>query len=432
MRTLAAATVVMCALAGPRLGAAAPANAPSQVDRSSAMARYDLNHDGLLSVAEKEAYKQEILRRVASVRAASLKKYDINGNGKLDPDEQTSLREARAKQHARSEARALGKFDANGDGTLDAEEQALRREARESWIADKRAQALQTFDANKNGVLDPSEKAAMKLKAEDARAMALQAYDKNADGRVDAQERTNASQAELDQVLDSRKPHRILTAATGGEAVSSDGSARLLVPPAALTEDGASVGVVASGETRDGSRRILKVYHAHWTGPALKKPALLTVSYAGFASTVKPSNLVIGRWVADAWQEVGGAVGTEDQLVTIEVTEPGRYALMERSLPAAAAALSNLSVGPSSGKSFAGGADIRFRLGAPGGVSVKIYDPAGRHIRSLADGRTMGDGEHVVQWDGRSKEGRGVSSGLYIIVVEGPANRLTKKMMFVR
>jgi Ca2+-binding EF-hand superfamily protein len=405
----------------------------AEADRSSAMARYDLNRDGVLSLAEKEAYKQEILRRMASTRAAVLKKHDLNGNGRLDPDEQAAYREARAKQRARSEARALGKFDADGNGTLDPAEQAVRQQQRETWIAGKRAQALQVFDANKNGVLDPSEKATMTQRAEEARAVAVEAYDKNADGRVDPQERANASAADLEKVIEARKPRRVLKAEIGGEAVSSDGTARLVIQPAALTVDGASVGVAASGETRDGTRRILKIYHAHWTGPALKKPATLTVSYADVASAVKPSSLVIGRWVTDAWQEVGGAVGPENQRVSVEITEQGRYALMERtSFTAAAAVLSDLRVGPSSGKSFVDGADIRFRLAAPAGVRVKIYDTAGRHIRSLADGQTMGDGEHVMQWDGRSKEGRGVSSGLYIVELEGPANRLTKKLLFVR
>lgn len=427
MRTLAAATVVALALIGPK---AAPA---AEADRSSAMARWDTNHDGVLSVAEKEAYKQEILRRVASVRAASVKKYDTNANGRLDPDEQTALRNARAKQHINSQARALSKFDANHNGKLDPEEEAQRREERESWIADKRVQALQTFDANKNGVLDPDEKAAMKLKAEQARATALDIYDKNGDGRIDPQERASVSTTQLEQEILSRKPRKLVRAATGGEVVASDGGARLLLQPDALTEDGAEVGVVGSGETRDGTRRILKTYHAHWTGPALKKPANLSISYADVASTVNPSNLVIGRWVADAWEELGGAPSKDDQRVSVDITEAGRYALMEKvSAATGPATLSDLRIGPTVGKSFAGGADIHFRLAAPGGVTVKIYDPAGRHIRSLADGRTMGQGEQVLKWDGRSKDGRGVSSGLYIIVLEGSANRISKKVMFVR
>ncbi len=62
--------------------------------------------------------------------------------------------------------------------------------------------------------------------------------------------------------------------------------------------------------------------------------------------------------------------------------------------------------------------EIRFRLGAPGPVSLRVYDVAGRLVRTLAFGREMASGVHAVVWQGRDDRGLGVASGLYIARLE--------------
>lgn len=52
------------------------------------------------------------------------------------------------------------------------------------------------------------------------------------------------------------------------------------------------------------------------------------------------------------------------------------------------------------------------RLGSPGGVSVKIFDLAGRHVRSLLTRESLSEGEHVLRWDGRGSDGGSVSNGV--------------------
>ena len=56
---------------------------------------------------------------------------------------------------------------------------------------------------------------------------------------------------------------------------------------------------------------------------------------------------------------------------------------------------------------------IRFRLETAGPVTLRIYDLAGRLVRTLVDGGALEAGLHEVSWEGRSDQGRTLASGLY-------------------
>ena len=64
---------------------------------------------------------------------------------------------------------------------------------------------------------------------------------------------------------------------------------------------------------------------------------------------------------------------------------------------------------------------IVFTLGKTVPVTIKIYNVAGRLIRSLKTGEQLFVGENAVSWDGKNEENENCVSGLYIIcvVVEG-------------
>jgi hypothetical protein len=62
---------------------------------------------------------------------------------------------------------------------------------------------------------------------------------------------------------------------------------------------------------------------------------------------------------------------------------------------------------------FTGSTEVRFSLAAPQAVSVRIYDAGGRLIRTLWDG-TQAAGEHGLIWDGRTNDGVGANSGVYL------------------
>ena len=79
------------------------------------------------------------------------------------------------------------------------------------------------------------------------------------------------------------------------------------------------------------------------------------------------------------------------------------------------------------------GADTRieFGLAQDADVSIRIYDVAGRLVRTLFDGRRAAD-RYSVSWDGRDNAGQLVSGGVYFYrIAAGPFVR-TKKMTLLR
>jgi hypothetical protein len=82
---------------------------------------------------------------------------------------------------------------------------------------------------------------------------------------------------------------------------------------------------------------------------------------------------------------------------------------------------------PSTGRT-----SLRFSTPAQGDVQLAIYDVRGRFVRRLADG-PRGDGAHIVDWDGRDREGRKVPAGTYFgllkIEIDGKPETQVRKMV---
>jgi flagellar hook assembly protein FlgD len=75
--------------------------------------------------------------------------------------------------------------------------------------------------------------------------------------------------------------------------------------------------------------------------------------------------------------------------------------------------------------------EIRFRLAGDGPVTLRVYDLAGRLVRTLVDGPVEA-GLHAVAWDGRDHTGREQPSGAYFYRLSGRSTDQTGKMMLVR
>jgi hypothetical protein len=74
---------------------------------------------------------------------------------------------------------------------------------------------------------------------------------------------------------------------------------------------------------------------------------------------------------------------------------------------------------------------IAFGLSAPGHVSLRIFDAAGRLVRVLVN-EDRREGRYEEIWDGRDAGGRSVSSGIYFYRLRAGAFEATKKMILVR
>lgn len=74
---------------------------------------------------------------------------------------------------------------------------------------------------------------------------------------------------------------------------------------------------------------------------------------------------------------------------------------------------------------------ITFGLAAPGNVSVRIYDAAGRLVRVLAEGMRAA-GHYTELWDGRDSRGTAVASGIYFCRLSAGAFEETRKLTLLR
>ena len=71
---------------------------------------------------------------------------------------------------------------------------------------------------------------------------------------------------------------------------------------------------------------------------------------------------------------------------------------------------------------------IRYTLGDRANVKVRVYDVAGRAVRTLVDSEAQTPGEHTVTWDGRNGVGTRVSPGIYFYRLEAGAFSATRRM----
>jgi hypothetical protein len=75
---------------------------------------------------------------------------------------------------------------------------------------------------------------------------------------------------------------------------------------------------------------------------------------------------------------------------------------------------------------------IRFDLARTGHVSLRIYDVAGRAVRTLVNDTMKAAADHEVVWDGRDDAGTQVSSGVYFYRLEAGTVSDVRKMVLMR
>jgi hypothetical protein len=80
---------------------------------------------------------------------------------------------------------------------------------------------------------------------------------------------------------------------------------------------------------------------------------------------------------------------------------------------------------------FGGATRIQWVVPDEGPVRLRVFDVAGRLVRTLVNGRVAA-GEGDVVWDGRDGDGRRLSSGVYFYRLETADRSLTKKSLLLK
>lgn len=76
-------------------------------------------------------------------------------------------------------------------------------------------------------------------------------------------------------------------------------------------------------------------------------------------------------------------------------------------------------------------ATIQYFLSLDCRVCLKIYNPSGRVIKTLIEGKEK-KGNRKIIWNGENERGEKVPSGIYFVRLETPNYSTTKKLLFLR
>lgn len=78
-----------------------------------------------------------------------------------------------------------------------------------------------------------------------------------------------------------------------------------------------------------------------------------------------------------------------------------------------------------------GSSTIRFELERPSRARLRIFDAAGRLVRTILDEQVTA-GSHTRVWDGRDEQGREAASGIYFYELDADGRRLSSKLVQVK
>jgi hypothetical protein len=75
---------------------------------------------------------------------------------------------------------------------------------------------------------------------------------------------------------------------------------------------------------------------------------------------------------------------------------------------------------------------ILFRLSRADRATLRVYDQAGRLVRSLLEDEPLSAGEHLLSWDGRNERGDLQSPGVYLYRLDSAGQTLSRSMVMMR
>ncbi len=111
----------------------------------------------------------------------------------------------------------------------------------------------------------------------------------------------------------------------------------------------------------------------------------------------------------------------DDVLISIEGPETGVDDFVPREL-----AISNFP------NPFNPHTSVSFQMPSSGTADVRVYDAAGRLVRTLLAGDERDAGSHQVVWDGRDDAGRGVAAGVYFSRIIAGGREASAKMVLLK
>ncbi len=226
-------------------------------------------------------------------------------------------------------------------------------------------------------------------------------------------------------------------AATGGTIASAGEDLVLKFPPNALKEDTdiriIPITEISADEVPEDLAFNGLGYDIQPVWTELDKPVVLSLSLPDSLLNTEEISLWQSTGDETEWQLLGGSV--EGGKITTALNEFGRIGLFTGNAQGNISSDMNLDCQPRIFSPQGGGHDtqtsISFNLKNADNVTLKIYNGAGRLVRTLCENRDLGAGSNVLVWNGSDEWSGQCPSGLYIVTVETGSKVYTKTVVIL-
>ena len=137
-----------------------------------------------------------------------------------------------------------------------------------------------------------------------------------------------------------------------------------------------------------------------------------------------PTSIAIGDVDRDGRADIVAA-SESTSTVSVLLNRAPLVGVIEAPFPA------RIWLAPGSPNPSRGGVAVAFALPAPAQASLRVYDLAGRLVRTLAS-RDFAAGRHVVPWDRRSDRGIAASPGVYLCELRACGERRVGRLVLLK
>jgi ligand-binding sensor domain-containing protein len=233
----------------------------------------------------------------------------------------------------------------------------------------------------------------------------------------------------------------LVSAQDGGDVYTTNKEAHLYVPPRGLARD-ATVHLDpltpadVPATLPDGATRVAPGFAVSTEGVSLTKTAAFDLALGNTPLPPGKRFALYSSAAAGTWQRLGGTLDGSGTRLSTPLSDVGRYAIFAASPDAVEGGPLALTLTPrifsSRGAIATPTVRIGFVLAREGEVRVTIHNRAGRLVRVVMSGETLGPGTNQVSWDGRDEDRRDVDSGLYFVTIEALGERKTQTLGVVR
>jgi ligand-binding sensor domain-containing protein len=234
----------------------------------------------------------------------------------------------------------------------------------------------------------------------------------------------------------------LVAAEPGGDVYTTNREAHVYLPPHALARD-ATVhldpldAAVVPATMPDGATRVAPGYAFDLEGVPLTKTAILELAVPEDVAPPGARLVIYAAGQDTVWRRVGGTFDASTRRLSAPVSAAGRYAVAAESgspyTPGAALALSlTPRVFSAQGGPAGSSIGIGFVLARQGAVTVTVHNRAGRLVREVMSGTTLGAGSNLVRWDGKDEDNRAVEAGMYLVTVQALGEKQVRALAVVR